>query len=232
LSSRRRSASPRTSSYLREATGRRDATQSTCPSARPTLVDAAGEPCWSARGGGGSEGASEGGGGGGGGESAERNAKKTEMKACVASSASRRSTDSARAAATGSGRSSIVAPCSVDEDGEKAERKLPARDMSGSIGVRSWCQRCRCCVSIRSIDDLLGSKRRRRLLTYPAMSRRNTRSRAEEGGDKLAVAVRRRLRVWRLIGAVAATWWSLFDRELGVCPFAGYAGKIVVPCSF
>jgi hypothetical protein len=61
------------------------------------------------------------------------------------------------------------------------------------------------------------------------MSRRNTRSRAEEGADKLAVAVRRRLRVRRLIGAVAATWWLVFtDRALGVCPFAGCAGKIVV----
>jgi hypothetical protein len=72
------------------------------------------------------------------------------------------------------------------------------------------------------------------MLTYPRQWAGETQGRAgEEGADKLAVAVRRRLRVRRLTGAVAATWCSQFtDRALGVCPFAGYAGKIVVPCSF
>ena len=97
LSSSSRSARPRTSSYLREATGSLDATESTCASARPTQESPAGDP-GSMRG---SVGASAGVCGGGAGASAERNMKKREMKACVASSMSRRSTVCAAVGAGG-----------------------------------------------------------------------------------------------------------------------------------
>ncbi|EEE57828.1 hypothetical protein OsJ_08426 [Oryza sativa Japonica Group] len=72
------------------------------------------------------------------------------MKDCVARSRSLRSTVRARAAATGSGRRSTVelsAAAADGDGGDRAAKKLAAKEASGSIGIRSWFLRC-CSVSI------------------------------------------------------------------------------------
>jgi len=127
--------------------------------------------------------------------------KKREMKACVARSRSRRSTVSARAAATGSGRSRNVEPCCwccADEDssGEKAEKKLEASAASGSIGVRSC--RMGCCVSMvagagkRASPWRNGGWREADVQGSQMVRGRKKRARAGDGGDKLEGPCRRR----------------------------------------